>query len=289
VLVVVDDGAEDVPIQVRLGWVAESFPIVEVVSAPDLCGHESEFCTPACSERYARWLRSAERDVDVVFSGEPYGDVLAESLGATSVRLERASVAGRVMRADLPGNWELLAPVARAWYCRRVVVVGAESTGTTTLAQALGNQLGTLVVPEYGRAFTEEHGIDHEWVTEDFEYIARQQAAMEDDAAHRSGPVLVCDTDVLATAVWHERYLGCRSSEVEAMAAQRRPALYILTSDDIPFVQDGLRDGEHIRSWMTGRFRDIINDAGVPWIEVRGSVEARMRQTVQSVAEVMSA
>jgi HTH-type transcriptional repressor of NAD biosynthesis genes len=94
---------------------------------------------------------------------------------------------------------------------------------------------------------------------------------MEDEAAMLSGPVLVCDTDVLAAAVWHERYVGTRSDVVEEMAPQRRPHLYVLTADDIDFVQDGLRDGEHLRGWMTERFREVVGATGVPWLEVRGS------------------
>jgi len=71
----------------------------------------------------------------------------------------------------------------------------------------------------------------------------RQQA--DEDAAAR---LLICDTDALATSIWHERYFGTTSREVARLAAARSYALYILTGDDIPFVQDGIRDGQHIRA-----------------------------------------
>ncbi len=54
----------------------------------------------------------------------------------------------------------------------------------------------------------------------------------------------------------------------------------MLTSDDIPFVQDGLRDGEHLRAWMTQRFRERLQP---PWIEVRGSVAERVEQVLSAV------
>ena len=69
--------------------------------------------------------------------------------------------------------------------------------------------------------------------------IARRQQRDEDRAARRSGPVLVCDTDALATCIWQERYMGRSTGDVEAIAASRSYALSVLTSDDIPFVQDG--------------------------------------------------
>jgi len=89
--------------------------------------------------------------------------------------------------------------------------------------------------------------------------------------------VLVCDTDALATCLWQERYMGRSTGAVERIAASRTYALSVLTSDDIPFVQDGLRDGEHLRGWMTERFRSRLRP---PWIEVRGTVDERVDQVL---------
>jgi NadR type nicotinamide-nucleotide adenylyltransferase len=284
VLVVVNDGEEDVAIDVRMSWVKEAFPSAEVISAPDLCGHESEQCAASCSERYAQWLLACFGPVDAVISAEPYGDRLARCLSARSVRLaKQRGATGRAIRSDLAGHWHLLSAPARAWYCRRIVIVGAESTGTTTLAHDLAEELRTAWVSEYGREFCEEHGLDHPWTSDDFVHIALKQAEREDQMARSSGPVLVCDTDLLATMVWQERYLGDASSEVRALANCRRPELYVLTGDDIPFVQDGLRDGEHIRHAMTNRFREVLEAMTVPSIEVRGSRRERVSAVVQEL------
>jgi hypothetical protein len=82
----------------------------------------------------------------------------------------------------------------------------------------------------------------------------------EDAAARLGAPLLVCDTDALATSVWHERYsadVGRRCGGSPPAAATR---CTVLTGDDIPFVQDGTRDGEHLRGWMTQRFREVLAD-----------------------------
>lgn len=285
-LVFVNDGMEDVPATVRIGWVKEEFPDADVRSCPDLCGHDTSECTPFCSKRYASWLIENFGRVDAVFSGESYGDLLSLELGATSMRRPRdLSISGRKIRANLVGGWNLMSPPARAWYCRRVVVVGAESTGTTTLAQDLAASLSTDWVPEFGREFTEAHGLDHHWVTADFEFIAESQISMEENAARHSGPVLICDTDALATAIWHERYVGGSSRQVMNAADNHRPHLYILTCDDIPFDQDGFRDGEHIRNWMTSRFREVLKESGVPWIEVSGTRDERVSQSAEAIRE----
>ena len=192
-----------------------------------------------------------------------------------------ASISGTAVRADPAAWWPSLTPGVRAYLCRRVVITGAESTGTTTLARALAERLGTVWVPEVGRAVSEARGMPYVWTDVDFEVIARRQQRDEDRAARISGPILVCDTDALATCIWQERYMGRSTGPVETIAASRSYALSVLTSDDIPFVQDGLRDGEHLRGWMTGRFRERLRD---PWIEVRGSVAERVDQVLTALS-----
>jgi HTH-type transcriptional repressor of NAD biosynthesis genes len=101
-------------------------------------------------------------------------------------------------------------------------------------------------------------------------------------------PLLICDTDVLATTLWHERYVGAPPAGLLARAAAHPPALYVLTGDEIPFVQDGLRDGEHIRHAMQQRFRDVLAGQPVPWLEVTGSVPDRVEQAAAAIDRMLA-
>ena len=287
VSVVVDDGDEDVPADVRVTWLVEAFPTATVITAPDLCGHDTSDCTPSCSARYAEWLTAARVHVEAVFSGEPYGDLLASCLGAVSVRLgrEKPSEAGREIRADLVGHWEMLSAPARLVLpasrhrgrrvdrddhaCHRPRGGVLEPSGFPSTADSSPRSTASNTC---GEAETSRASRVH-------------QATLEDEAARCSGPVLVCDTDVLATAVWHQRYVGGRCEVVEEMASERRPCLYALTSDDIAFTQDGLRDGEHLRGWMTQRFRERLAGSGVAWLETQGDRRERVKQVVESISE----
>ncbi|MEA2825916.1 MAG: HTH-type transcriptional regulator, transcriptional repressor of biosynthesis s [Actinomycetota bacterium] len=263
----------------RARWLAEIHPDVDVVVVDDDIPDES-----------APWARrTAEvlgRAPDVVFSSESYGPRYAACLGARHVSVDpdrrRYPVSGTAVRADPAAHWAWLEPCVRAHYVRRVCVLGAESTGTTTLARALAERLDTIWVPEYGRRYCEDRA-GGPWSSTEFVEIARRQQADEDAAARQSGPVLVCDTDALATAVWHERYLGRGSTVVDALAAARTYSLYVLTADDIPFVQDGTRDGEHLRRWMTERFRRRLAARPDPWIEVGGDHEHRLAAVLSAL------
>ena len=111
------------------------------------------------------------------------------------------------------------------------------------------------------------------WTEPEFVEIARRQNELQDLAARRGGPVLVCDTDAFATGIWCERYLGLASPGVDAIAGRHR--LYLLTHHEgVPFEQDGIRDGESIREWMTGRFEEALSASGRTTVVLRGSCRA---------------
>ena len=254
--------------------------------------------------------------VTAVFSSEPYGPELARRFDATHVPVDAGRglvpASGTAVRADPVANWGHLERPVRGALSRRVVVVGAESTGTTTVSLALvdalrarGGVLGlTRWVPEHGRDYTiEKLARDRAvatlsmalvpeldeivWTGDDFVRVAERQNALEDAAAREGGPVLVCDTDSFATGIWHERYVGIPSPAVDALA--RRHPLYLLTHhDDVPFVQDGIRDGEAIREWMTGRFLEALMSTGRRFVVLRGPLESRMRDGLDAIDALLA-
>ena len=286
---------DPIPARVRADLLGESHPAATVmVTIDDIPPDHGEATSRSWAERTGTLLRDRfGRGPDVVFTSEEYGPRYAAYLAARHVSVDpdrrRVPVSGSAIRADPWRHGDFLAPGVRAWYVRRICVLGAESTGTTTLARDLADHYGCAWVPEYGRTFCATAGSTIAWRGGDFAHIARQQQAEEDAAARVSWPLLICDTDALATAIWHERYLGAVPPELAALAADRTYALYVLTADDIPFVQDGTRDGEHVRSWMTGRFRQALADRTEPWIEVRGDRAARLAAAVAHIDELSSA
>jgi HTH-type transcriptional regulator, transcriptional repressor of NAD biosynthesis genes len=106
--------------------------------------------------------------------------------------------------------------------------------------------------------------------------------------AREANRILICDTDVLATGIWHERYIGNRSPAVESLAASHRHDLYLLTDCDLPFVQDGLRDGETIRQWMTRRFEEVLTERSLPWVRISGQGKQRLSAAVREVDKLLA-
>ncbi|MBS1150074.1 MAG: transcriptional regulator [Myxococcaceae bacterium] len=301
---------ESIPLPVRVGWMQEihrAQPNVTIVGGID--DHPVDYRSDAVWRLHVELFQQLlGAPVDAVFTSEPYGEELGRRLNAKAVCVDLGRSAfpysGTAVRADPVGTWDALAEPVRGWFARRVVLVGAESTGKTTLAEELAGALRrrggahrlTRWVPEVGREVTAQKLArlgasaapeDVSWQSADFVAIAQAQSEREDALARLGGPVLVCDTDAFATGIWHERYQGVRSTEVEALATAH--PLYLLTHpDDVPFTQDGLRDGEQIRDWMTARFVQRLEETQRRYVLIRGGRDERLQRCLLAIDQLLA-
>jgi len=150
-------------------------------------------------------------------------------------------------------------------------------------------------MPEYGREYCDgklASGTLEHWDSAEFEQIAREHARREDLLAREANHILIVDTDAFATAVWHRRYMqDTRSPAVERLAAERQSlyGLYLLCETDVPWIQDGTRDGQHIRQTMQDTFVAELNATGRPWLRLTGSHGERLRQAIAAIDAVLRA
>jgi NadR type nicotinamide-nucleotide adenylyltransferase len=275
-------------------------PLARIHLVPDTLGDDDTLAWATFTVEFLGFVP------DAVFSSEDYGEPYARAMGSRSVLVDRdrraVPCSGTQIRRQPWAMRGFLHPLVRAWYTWRICLVGAESTGKTTLAQALARHFGVAWMPEYGREYCErKYGLApfapdgdpvlDDWASEEFLAIAQEHARREDEAAARAEPpLLIVDTDAFATCLWHERYLGGQEPTLEALAEARRPLyrLYLLCGSDIPWVQDGTRDGRAIRETMQGRFRQRLEASGRPWLAVSGSPEQRLAQACRAIEGLLA-
>jgi HTH-type transcriptional repressor of NAD biosynthesis genes len=287
---------ETIPPSLRVQWLREIHPDVTVIEVDDVHGDDD-------SQGWAEFtIQTLGYAPDAVFSSENYGETFSYFLGCAHVMVDhsRGTVpcSGTAVRRDPLECWDYLEPCVRAHFVKRVCVLGAESTGTTTLSKALAEHYGVHWVAEYGRKYCEKKfagrvitddaaEVEDDWTTEEFIHIAQTQCDREDAAARETNKLLICDTNAFATNLWHERYMGALSPEVEAIAARRHYDLILLTADDIPFVQDGTRDGQHIRHAMHERFAELLAAQAAPFVILSGDHADRLREAVRLIDAVI--
>ena len=313
-------GSETLAVADRVAWLHASCADLQGVTvvgvrcdAPVDFGNEAIWAAQVAVMRAAlEW--NGRPPVDAVVSSEPYGHELAARFGAKHVCIDPGRTAVPVsasqIRADLAGCWDDLLAPARAGLAARVVVVGAESTGTSTIAALLAEEYRrrggvwerTRCVTEAGRDYTltkweqaraeaaaaglPEPPLDAlPWTPADFDAVAAEQTRRENQAAAAGSPLLVCDTDAFATSVWEHRYLGGRARGLQRWATTDLPHrdVYLLTSHEgVPWQDDGLREGDlAVRAAMTGWFAQALTAAGHSWVLLTGSADERLALAVR--------
>ncbi len=291
IVMVAHHPTQTIPGELRQAWLREIHPDCEIHLVPDELEDD-------CEQWADFTIKHLGRAPDIVFSSEDYGPRFAGLMGARHVMIDEARskvpISGTRIREAPLEYLDFLEPCVRAWFFRRVVVIGAESTGKTTLARRLAERFETEWVPEFGREHWERKLAGRlitdpppGWSRDEFVEIAAEQQAREEAAARRANRLLFCDTNAFATGTWFERYYQSRDSEVDAIGARDRVDLYLLTSPDVPFVQDGFRDGEHIRDWMDQRFEEQLRAGPTRWERIAGPYEERIEQAVAAVGRLL--
>jgi NadR type nicotinamide-nucleotide adenylyltransferase len=268
----------------RLSWLQDAAPsnTTVIITSDDLA---------ASSEPWARRvLDIVPVPPDLAFTSEAWGPEWAALMGAEHVLVDSARITFPIsatkIRADLGSNFQWLVPAARIALARRVVLVGAESTGKSTMAESLARELGTVWVPEHGRWYWEGRRYleDQSWTSDEFRRIAGAQHRLAEDLARRaSRGVVVLDTDALVTAVWHERYLGCADRELEAILPKIAPDLYLVCCPDFEWVQDGTRESDLHRASMHEAICSRALASGRRVEMLRGSHEDRLARALDLV------
>lgn len=171
---------------------------------------------------------------------------------------------------------------------KRVCLLGAESTGKTTLARALAERYETVWNPEYGRPYTQiGRPADAPWTSWEFTHIARIHCWYEDFLAGLANRVLFSDTDAFTTGVFHEVYLGAPATGFEDLVA-RRYDLLVVCGLDVPWRHDGVREFEKQRRWMHERYLEHARAGGSPWVLAEGPPAERLRSVAEAVDAVLA-
>jgi HTH-type transcriptional repressor of NAD biosynthesis genes len=214
--------------------------------------------------------RDGRPPVDAVLTSEDYGHELAGWLDASHVTVDpgrrAVPISGSELRADLAGRRTRCVTEAGRDYT--VVKWQQARAATAAAAGRPGPRLDEV-----------------EWTTEDFDAVAAEQTARENQAAAGGSPLVVCDTDAFAASVWERRYLGEQARGLQPWATALLPPrdVYLLTSHEgVPWKDDGLREGDlAIRAAMTGWFAAALTAAGHSWVLLTGSLEDRRALAVR--------
>ena len=252
------------------------------------------------AHRRAAWLHEAlGEDVQVLAPDSPlpaFDAALALDVGALRWAAAHNLPAGllppdpevptpEAVLHDPLRHWDALVPAARAYFVRRVRIVGPESTGKTTLAEALAARFDTVYVPEAARDLYARKGFQFDY--DDVAEVAWAQLEAEEAAAHEANRVLLCDTDALTTLVYARHYFGQVPRLLERLAEERQYDLTLLCHPDLPWQADPVRDSAEARVPLFDAFRQELGRRGVRYVDVLGTGDTRTAIAVRAVEAML--
>jgi len=278
---------EPIPGRLRHQWMSELFPDCRVVH----CADEVPQDPSEHPDFWSIWTdivrRSHPEPIDFVFASESYGQRLANEVQATFVPVDPgrqfAPVSGTQVRANPFGSWQHLPAPVRAHYAKTVCLFGPESTGKSTLAGRLVTTFDTVLVPEYGRTYTETFGVD--CTADDLRNIVRGHRAATAAAKRQCNRIVVADTDPLMTAIWADMLLGSRPPDLDDVS--ELADLYLLADIDTPWVDDGTRyfPDPGTRQKFFSLCRQELERRRVPYVILSGDWETRFRTAQRAIHE----
>jgi NadR type nicotinamide-nucleotide adenylyltransferase len=164
---------------------------------------------------------------------------------------------------------------------KKIVVVGPESTGKSTLCEQLADKYKTEWVPEFARNYLLE--IRRPYSYEDLLYIAQGQLEQEDAICDSiKTPLIFIDTDMYVMKVWCEYvFKKCHPFILEQIVKRKYDG-YLLCNTDLPWVADELREYPDLesRERLYHMYKDLMINQSTPWIDIRGDYDQRLKKAV---------
>ncbi|GAB5518123.1 MAG: hypothetical protein RhofKO_03740 [Rhodothermales bacterium] len=168
----------------------------------------------------------------------------------------------------------------------RVVATGAESTGKTTLVQALAAHYDVPWVPEFARVYAAS--VDHALTAADVEPIARGHLAQAELAEQEASGLILFDTDLLSTVLYSRYLYGSCLDWIEAAAQAHAADLYLLCGTDIAWIPDpGQRESPEARANLQPQFEALLEEWSLPFVRIAGSPNERLASAVQSIEALL--
>jgi HTH-type transcriptional regulator, transcriptional repressor of NAD biosynthesis genes len=282
----------DVPLNVRANWIRNLYPKAKVFEAwdgPTETGHSERI--KKLNEDYV--LEKIKVPITHFYSSEWYGEHMSQALGSVNrvVDMDRKKIpiSGTLIRNNPLIYKKYMDPIVFNDVARKIVFLGAESTGKSTISQKLAEIYETEWMPEYGREYWEKNNIDGKLTPEQLVELAKTHIEQEQDLFRKAKNYLFVDTNAITTEMFSRFYHGFAHPELKklAQAAERNYDLCFVCDVDIPYEDDGQRSGEEHRIKFQKQILDDLEVRKVKFFMLQGSLGERINK-VKSILKMLN-
>ena len=269
---------------------------VKIITLEDKAASKAEY-----DEKF--WQSDADKvkavvgkPIDVVFCGSDYDENSFWNKCYPDSELyifPRNGISSTEIRKNPYVHWDRIPNIVRPYYVKKVLLMGGESTGKSTLTINLANRFNTNYIDEAGRSISERSGTDRMMLSEDFTEILLQHKLNEIKAIEQSNKVIFEDTDALITQFYmgflEDPCIEKNKALSDAIDAFNSYDLILFLEPDVDFIQDGDRSEEihNNREKYSSRIKELILSHGKQFVTVSGSYEERYEKAVAEVSKLV--
>ncbi len=297
------EGRESTSKELRYRWIHNScmhLPNVKLIMIEDKAVDKETYNTDYYWEKGAADIKAEiGKPIDAVFCGSDYlGTNRFESLYCPDSEViyfdrQEVPISSTDIRGWAMNHWDYIPKVCKPYYTKKVLVVGGESTGKSTLVQNLALAYNTNFVSEVGRDVTEVAGCEDLMIMEDFLEILLRHKMKEMEAIKDSNRILFIDTDAITTK-FYSHFLLNNSEEIAKCDALANAIIHINSFDlilflepTVAFVQDGTRN-EIIaadREMYSNQIKQLFDEIGLRYNCITGDYLDRFNKSKELIKE----
>jgi len=278
--------------EVRHYWLRKIFPMADILVLQPEDVPNDDASDIAHREFCANVLEASGLPLpDAVFSSENYGNGFAEHLSirfhkqVLSIMVDSARVQVPISGTKLRDSPKLMNEfcsniVWQRHVPKRILFIGSESSGKSTIAERYASYSGGGYVPEFGRTMWElKHG---NLTVDDFTFIGKMQIEYEEQAwgMHNA---LMCDTSPLVTAFYSNKLLGFIPKELQLLI-NRKYDYTFFCENDFGYIDDGTRNGVEFGLEQRQFYKFYMEHLSQGWISLGGTILERI-DTIQKIVD----
>jgi len=284
---------EAIPESIRKSWIEQSFSQCKNLEVKYFNYLENELPNTSVSSQevskvWAKKFKSLFPDYDLVVTSEKYGDYVASFMGIKhivfDIHRQLFPISATAIRNDLFTNWNLLPNSVKPDFAVKVVILGTESTGKTTLCDKLARHYKSTLVKEAGRDIVANSNF---FSFDDLVLIASEHAKRIEKATLGESPLIIIDTDIHITKSYSNFAFGRKLEVDEQIYNFNKANLYLYLNNDVEYVQDGTRLSETDRNLLDLSHREILKQYNIDFVEINGNWEQRFKKAVEQIDELI--
>lgn len=283
-VVVCGSDKERLPSVTRVNWIRETYSDVPDIKVIELNYKEEELPNTSVSSKevsrvWANYFKSVLPEVDLLVTSEKYGEYVSEFMQIEHQYFDLQRINNRIsatqIRESVYDNWHFLPDAVKRDLQKKVILLGTECTGKSSISKALSKEFNSVLVEEAGREIIQD---SNDFTIEQVMLIAKLHAENIEKASKKLTPFVFIDTDIYITQSYAKyqfgEYLKLNAKIYEANKAD----FYFYLTKDLPYKQDGGRLEENERNKLDSYHKNTLKNFGINYKEISGDWSSRYKQ-----------